>query len=325
MESMITLAGLYEWDKTIFSGFTAPTVITSAYDNQDAARLAAFTFDSTNYINRLLIETMNLEILYPDPAAFKRVFDIWYATQYQKYCELLTTQYYKYNPIWNKDSSITDEENTAGFTEKHSGAYTESITRQDKHSQSDTRTIAETGSDTDTETHSGTDGTVTNNTTETRIPTQQVSETYGANEVNTHEVSAFNSTDYQASERDTKTIPSKTVTTTPVTGAADGSEHLVGSINLTHGEQITTTQQKGTTTTDSTVYGHQIDGTETKTITDTRQTDTDIDHTQTHTETGNIGVQTTQQMIQEQRTLVMFNLYELMISDFKLNFCVLIY
>ena len=45
----------------------------------------------------------------------------------------------------------------------------------------------------------------------------------------------------------------------------------------------------------------------------------------TRRETGNIGVQTTQSMIEEQRKLVQFNLYQTIADAFKEYFCVMIY
>lgn len=45
----------------------------------------------------------------------------------------------------------------------------------------------------------------------------------------------------------------------------------------------------------------------------------------TRKETGNIGVQTTQSMIEEQREIVKFNLYQTIADSFKEQFCVLIY
>lgn len=43
------------------------------------------------------------------------------------------------------------------------------------------------------------------------------------------------------------------------------------------------------------------------------------------TEQGNIGITSTQQLIKEEREVSMFNLYELIASDFKSNFCVMVY
>ena len=40
---------------------------------------------------------------------------------------------------------------------------------------------------------------------------------------------------------------------------------------------------------------------------------------------GNIGVTTTQKLIREQRAIELFNLYDIIIEDFKMRFCILIY
>lgn len=40
---------------------------------------------------------------------------------------------------------------------------------------------------------------------------------------------------------------------------------------------------------------------------------------------GNIGVTTTQEMIREQRQIETFNLYDIIIEDFKMRFCILVY
>lgn len=40
---------------------------------------------------------------------------------------------------------------------------------------------------------------------------------------------------------------------------------------------------------------------------------------------GNIGVTTTQKLIQEQREIDLFNLYDIIIEDFKMRFCILVY
>lgn len=40
---------------------------------------------------------------------------------------------------------------------------------------------------------------------------------------------------------------------------------------------------------------------------------------------GNIGVTTTQQLIKEQRDIELFNLYDIIIEDFKMRFCILVY
>ena len=46
---------------------------------------------------------------------------------------------------------------------------------------------------------------------------------------------------------------------------------------------------------------------------------------QTGTTTNAVGVTTTQKLIREQRDIDLFNLYDIIIEDFKMRFCILIY
>lgn len=47
--------------------------------------------------------------------------------------------------------------------------------------------------------------------------------------------------------------------------------------------------------------------------------------TRERTEQGNIGITTTQQMIKEEREIAEFNLYDLIIDEFKQRFCIMVY
>lgn len=66
--------------------------------------------------------------------------------------------------------------------------------------------------------------------------------------------------------------------------------------------------------------------TKSETITDTKSGDKSesTSFTNTRTERGNIGVTTTQKMIQDQRDII-FNMYQYIIDSFKENFCLLIW
>lgn len=108
-----------------------------------------------------------------------------------------------------------------------------------------------------------------------------------------HDVSAENASDYQPDARDTT--------------AAESDESRENSLNAT-----TSTKSSGTASTKSS-------GTtsETEDYTDT------FKHT-LHTH-GNIGVTTTQQMINAERECVRYNLYEEIANDYQLAFCLDIY
>lgn len=63
------------------------------------------------------------------------------------------------------------------------------------------------------------------------------------------------------------------------------------------------------------VEKQQVDNDSTDTGTVTRE----------RTEQGNIGITTTQQMIKEEREIAEFNLYSLIIDEFKRRFCIMVY
>ena len=122
--------------------------------------------------------------------------------------------------------------------------------------------------------------------------------------------------------------------------AKTGTETLVTSHS---GENEKVTEYDTTKTTEDHITRHEDDtqreldetvtdsGTRTQTTssTDSRTqsgTDTGTVETEfTDLEQGSIGVTTSQQMIQAERDLVRFNIYDLIIDDFKQRFCVLIY
>ena len=92
--------------------------------------------------------------------------------------------------------------------------------------------------------------------------------------------------------------------------------------NLTeHGDD--TSRELDETVTDSGTRSQTTSSTDSRTQsgTDTGTVETEF----TDQEQGNIGLVTTQAMIEAERNLVRFNIYDLIIDDFKQRFCVLIY
>lgn len=111
--------------------------------------------------------------------------------------------------------------------------------------------------------------------------------------------------------------------------------------NLQHGEQVSTVGTNDTTVENqitgfnSENYGNldkstsDMDTTGTETHSGTDQNTGTLDQTENVTREGraygNIGVTTTQQMIEAQRQVVLFNIVDSITSDFKKRFCVLVY
>ena len=68
--------------------------------------------DRETIIDNLLMETAELEILYPDSWFLKQAIGAWSRKQVRVWQELYDTTQYDYNPIWNKDGTFIEKEIT---------------------------------------------------------------------------------------------------------------------------------------------------------------------------------------------------------------------
>ena len=249
--------------------------------------------DKQSFLYELLAQTAELEVIYPDPQVMKRMIGVWSNTRFHVWNDLWETTTYEYNPIenYNRVEDGTD-------TDVHTGTDTNGKTTT--HTGQDT----DSHSGTDTETHSGTDSygeTLTKAGTDTNTTTP-LAEHYKAAYDST---AAGDNDGLVKTERDEGETVNETVYGT--TDTTNGSTTHGSTISNTHGETIT--------------HGFGSTDTETGSVT--------FGNTMTHSHDlnvhGNIGTVTTQQMIKEQREIVTFNFYDVMIKDFKERFCVLVY
>lgn len=222
MRATVDLLGMYKYDSTVLDLMQIPEAL-----------------DRQTFIDNLLMETAEMEILYNNVGFLKQAIGSWSKKNISVWNELYDTTQYEYNPIWNKDGHTIETE---------------------------TRNLA------------GTDHT-TDNTD--RVDNLQDKETRDLDDDTTHSVYGFNSS----------------------TAAPESKD--VGNYN-------------GTDTYDHT--GRQdVDRTFHKSTTDTGTI------THERTERGNIGLTSTQQLIQEQREVVKLNLMDVIIKDFIQRFCIGVY
>lgn len=220
--AVVDLIGMYNYDNSVLDLMQIPEAL-----------------DRDSFIDNLLMETAEMELLYNNVGFLKQAIGSWSKKNITVWNELYDTTQYEYNPIWNKDGTVTETE---------------------------TRNLA------------GTDHT-TDNTD--RIDNLQDKETRDLDDETRESVYGFNS----SSE-----APASKV-------AAD---------------------YNGTDTYDHT--GRQdVDRTFDKKTTDTGT----VKHERT--EQGNIGVTSTQSLIQEQREVVKLNLMDIIIKDFIQRFCIGVY
>lgn len=249
MRATISLMGMYEFDHTILDFFHYP-------DKWETA-------DKDVFVNKLLLDTAELEVLYPDTDIFKTAIKYWSAAEVQNWNKLYDTTVLKYNPIWNKDGTVTETE---------------------KHIKNNNYTDVTDGKIAD---HSSTIG---NQNTETS-GNENTNTTNNTNEKDY--VFGFNS---ESAAQSGQTVTDDT-----------------GNTNTGRSENTKSNSSANTdaTTTNNTNFKH-----------DEKE---NIDREYTRTEQGNIGVTTTQQMINEEREVDKFNLMDYIIDRFKQRFCLLVY
>ena len=191
-----------------------------------------------------------------------------------------------YNTVCYKYNPIWNKDGKSVWTERQTGSGTRTETEKG------TKTTKDNGTTNDEYTSTST---TTNKTTGTGTNTRS-----GQDET-TGKVSAYDSTDFQNRE--------KTNSTASENNSTESTEDFTGNGKVTN---------SGTKTISNT--GDETNNVSRETI-DNNTGET----THEQSETGNIGVTMTQQMISAEREVAMFNIIDFIINDFKERFCLLIY
>ena len=248
-------------------------------------------------IDNLLAETAELEVLYPNPVVMKALIGVWADKNKDIWDRLYATTQYEYNPIENYNRYEEGSEDGGGST-THSGSdgRTEGIT----HSGSDatTRNRAEGGTEGEQSTlQVATGGTDSTTGTDTKggwiagFDSTATAQDDGLVKKTRDQDDATSSTTYGKTESD--------------------AGYKTTNFGKTENENDTTSYGKRENITETKTYGEKVTST------------TEGSH-KLHAH-GNIGVTTTQKLIREQRAIENFNLYDIIIEDFKMRFCILVY
>lgn len=145
-KATLSILGLFQYDPSIFEEMLLPEGM-----------------DPDTVVNNILMECAELESLYPNPNFMKTAIGLWSKKQMYSWNRIWTASQMEYNPIWNKDGTITDTETrnllntrnlsssgTTGSTEKVSAFNSQGFQNKAQidgsASGSDTGTIADTGS-----------------------------------------------------------------------------------------------------------------------------------------------------------------------------------
>lgn len=93
MRATMDLIAAYKYDNTILDLLVLPEEL-----------------DRATLIDNLLMETAEREIIYSNLGFLKQAIGSWSHKNLSVWQELYKTQHYEYNPIWNKDGTITELE-----------------------------------------------------------------------------------------------------------------------------------------------------------------------------------------------------------------------
>ena len=308
--------GLYNWDATIFDLMQIPEEL-----------------DKDTLVDNLLAETAELEVLYPNPVVFKNLVGVWSAKQIDIWNRLYATTQYEYNPIENYNRYETGSDSGTGRT-THSGtdtttestAYggTDGRTEAIMNGGTDTTTHSNTQGGTDTTTHSNTEGGSEGEATTSRI-TNSGSDTVTGSDEKGHWIAGFDSTPSGQSDGLVKQTRDEddATTTTQYGKTENGTGNKTTTFGKTENGSDATAYGKTENVSEQRTYGQTISKTGGMTHGEQVATTNEGEH-ELHAH-GNIGVTTTQQLIREQRDIDLFNLYDIIIEDFKMRFCILVY
>ena len=191
-----------------------------------------------------------------------------------------------YNTICYKYNPIWNKDGKSVWTER------QSTTGKKTETEKGSKTTNANGTTND-------EFTSTSNTTNKTTGTGTNTRT-GSDET-TGKVSAYDSTDFQNRE--------KTNSTASENNSTESTEDFTGNGKVTNSGTKTIVNA----------------GDETNNVSRETSDNNNGETTHEQTETGNIGVTMTQQMITAEREIAMFNIIDFIINDFKERFCLLIY
>ena len=314
----LSVLGLYKSDPGLFSEMVYPSGFTD--DEQQTT------------VGNILADCAELECLFADPVTMKTMIGLWSKLNISVWERIFTASRLEYNPIENYNrtelETIADDRtdtHSGNDVNKQTGTDTRLLDNTQTHSGSDTHTTSETHSGTDThtisETHSGTDthtisethsGTDTHTTSETHTgtDTHTTSETHSGTDTTTNSITAYDANTQYVHD----------------TSALLHGHGISGSDSLAHGESISGS--------DALAHGHKIvdDGSDsitygkTETLTHGEKIVHEGDITKNSHISGNIGVTTSQQMLeQEIEVSAKLNVIKMIVDSFKERFCLLVY
>lgn len=136
LRSRLDLLGIYNFDNTVLDLLEVP-------EDEEGNEL----IDKDTLKDNLLMDTAEMEILYPDASFLKLAIGAWSKKQVPIWSELYASTQYDYNPIWNVDGTVVEERDLAG-TDYRTDDHTTERTHDDSMERTHDDTMERTHDDT---------------------------------------------------------------------------------------------------------------------------------------------------------------------------------
>ena len=136
LRSRLDLLGIYNFDNTVLDLLEVP-------EDVDGNEL----IDKDTLKDNLLMDTAEMEILYPDASFLKLAIGAWSKKQVPIWSELYASTQYEYNPIWNVDGTVIEDRNLEG-TDYRTDDHTTERTHDDSMERTHDDTMERTHDDT---------------------------------------------------------------------------------------------------------------------------------------------------------------------------------
>lgn len=269
--------------------FTNADFITNGYTplNDTTFQSVLSDYISFNHGNLNIRYTLE-DSVKNNPSILQNVVVNWYNSHKYQYETLYKTTLLKYEPLqnYNRTEEIEDTTNKTGYDDTTFGSRTDTSTTNNT-----TNTGAQDNTNTDNETTKiGTINTETNSSTSKK-----------GSESNEKEVAPYDAETYYNQEKDTLSFTNRTDTNNSTTTTNSRTDTRTNNSTEKIGARIDTTESS----TSNTFGGH------------TDATSRNENETYTHTSHmyGNIGVTTSQQMLESEREVAYFNFVSIVAHD----------
>lgn len=281
--------------------------------------------------NRILMRCGEFEVLYSVPEIFKLGVEVWSKAYKRTFDKWLLAAYSDYNPIENYNMRERFQEDGHN-THSNQSDVTRNLTGSGTHTtdQDGTRGVTESG------THN-INGTTTLDTSKSLSNTASGTTTTvsdidninssSASSTKEHKVSAYDASTYAPESQDTAsdtangTASEDSTVTTTTSSTNTGTETI--DEDGTNNEQHTTSNTVSETSTND--VSEATSATERETTGRTDAAEDKLHNVHLGERSGNIGVTTSQQMLEQEFKVALFSIYDRIADLFVKEFCIMCY